>query len=243
MFTYIYVFFLKDFSFKIHFYTPIELAELIQEGKSIIRLGDGEINLFHGFKNHYHFFSPSLKDMIKKIITSYSSESLYILSVPRFINVSNQELKMIGKLSVWLPLKVVFLLLFPKKISYMDSHNFYYDEYFENFLTPLFVNKKIIFVTNGKTIKKQKQNTKLPWKDIVYIETPETDALISYDNIVTLINKEIKKHNSKDVVLFIAMGPVGKYLIYEYADRGYQGIDIGKIAEVMFTGESVQYLI
>ena len=243
MSVYTFAFFLEGFSFKTHFYTADELTKLIEEGRSLIRLGDGEINLFHGFKNHYHTFSPRLKSMIREIITSYSPKSLYVLSLPRFINVSNQELKKMGKFNVWLPLKVIFFLLFPKKVSYMDAHNFYYDDYFEKFIAPLFIDKKIICVTNKKTIEKQRKNVKLPWKNIVYIETPETDAIDAYEDIVSCIDKKIEKDNPENVVFFVAMGPVGKYLIYEYANKGYQGIDIGKVAEVMFTGESVQYLI
>lgn len=243
MSVYIIVFFLKDFSFKTHFYTADELTNLIKEGKSIIRLGDGEINLFHGFKNHYHIFSPKLKSMMKKIIKSYSSKSSYILSIPRFVNVSNQELNTIGKLNVWLPLKVIFFLLFPKKVSYMDAHNFYYDNYFEKVIAPILKDKKIVCVTNKKTIEKQRKNSKMPWKDICYVESPEYDALDSYEEIVSAINNEVKKYAKKDIVILVAIGPVGKYLIYEYSKKGYQGLDIGKVAEVMFTGESTQYLI
>ena len=65
----------------------------------------------------------------------------------------------------------------------------------------------------------------------------------AYENIKRNLDKTLNGIGKNDVVIFSAMGPVGKYIVYEYANKGYQGIDIGKVAEVMFTGESIAYLI
>ena len=243
MIVYVCTYFLKGFSFSEHFYTKEEIIKLAQEGKSIIRLGDGEINLLLDLNNHYHTFNPRLKTMIKEIVTSYKQESNYVLSVPQFINFSNEELKKIGKFNVWLPLKVMFFLMFPKKIGYMDAHNFYYDTYFENVIAPVIQDKKIICITRRETTERLKSNGSLPWKNIVYIETPESDAIASYDEITKQLDRELEHAIVKDVVLLVAMGPVGKYLIFEYTKKGYQGIDPGMAVEVIFTGKSIQYLI
>ena len=125
----------------------------------------------------------------------------------------------------------------------MDAHNFYYDNYFEQTIAPLFASKKVIFITNKKTINKQKGNKNLLWQDAIYIESPEINAMDAYENIKRNLDKTLNGIGKNDVVIFSAMGPVGKYIVYEYANKGYQGIDIGKVAEVMFTGESIAYLI
>ena len=244
MLTYVFTYFLKDFSFKVHFYSQEEIIKLLKEGRSLIRLGDGDIATIHlGLKNAYHTPNKNIRKMLDTPVKKYDLNSPYILSVPKFINVSNIELHKIGKFNVWLPVKVMFLLRFNKQASYMDAHNFYYDNYFDTIIAPIFKDKKIICITNKKTIDKQSKNKNLPWKDISYIETPEYDALLAYDNIVSNIKKEINKYKPEDLVLFFAMGPVGKYMIYEFSKKGYQGIDIGKVAEVMFTGESIEYMI
>lgn len=240
--TYGVLFFLKNAKFNIHFYTAYEIESFLKEGKSLIRLGDGEINLLLGLENYYHAFSPKLKMMMEEIIKSYSVTSPYVLSVPRFLNFSNRELKDIGKFHVWMPLKTIFLLMFPKKVAYMDAHNFYYDNYFENNIAPIFKDKIIICVTKKETIEKQKNNKNIPWKNIWYVEVPERDVLSVYEEIKRRIEKELCRFNKKDIVLFVAMGPVGKYLIFEYANRGYQGIDIGRGLEVVFTNESIEHL-
>lgn len=233
-------YFLKDLKFNIHFYSADEVINILREGKSLIRFGDGEINLLLDLKNHYHSFSPKLKMMIREIITEYSPQTPYILSVPRFINFSNTELKSIGKFNVWLPFKVMFLLIFPKKVSYMDAHNFYYDQYFERVIAPIFKDRTIVCITKKETIEKQKNNLAFPWKDMRYIETPENDVLEVYIEIKKSLDKELNSLKKEDVVLFIAMGPVGKYLIFDYAKRGYQCVDVGRGMETAFTDESLE---
>lgn len=234
----------KNFVFNIHLYTPEEIALMIKNGKSVIRLGDGEISTIPlGLPNCYQEPNKVIKKMLRTIVRDYTAHCPYVLSVPRFINMKNSELKSIGKLYVWLPIKVMFLLRFNKKTSYMDAHNFYYDNYFDTIVAPIIKNKKIICVTNKKTIEKQKKNINLPWREIFYVECPEYDALDSYDTITTSIDTFATQYDKRDIVILVAVGPVGKYLAYEYAHKGYQSLDIGKVAEVMFTGESIQYLI
>lgn len=241
--TYVCTYFLKDFSFNEHFFTKEEVIKIIGEGKSIIRFGDGEINLLLDLKNHYESFSPRVKEMMKEIAYSYCKSSNYILSLPRFINMSNEDLKKIGKFNVWLPLKVMFLMVFPKNIGYMDAHNFYYDNYFETVVSPAIKDKKIIYITKRKTIESQIDNPKIPWKDIRYVETPENDALHNYEEVKEYINQEIEGLPKEEVLLLVAMGPAGKFLIFEYAEKGIQGIDIGIAMETMFTGKSLEHLI
>ena len=140
-------------------------------------------------------------------------------------------------------MKVMFLLRFNKNCPYADAHNFYYDNYFENVIAPLFKDKRVVFITNKKTIEKQKGNKNLLWQDAMYVESPEINAMDTYEDIKHNLDKALNGIDKKNVVIFGAMGPVGKYIIYEYANKGYQGVDIGKVSEVMFTGESIQYLI
>jgi hypothetical protein len=181
--------------------------------------------------------------MLNEIVLNYNSKTPYILGVPRFINISNDDLKKMGKLQVWLPLKIVFWLHFNKTAPYIDAHNFYYDNYFERVIVPALLSKDIVIVTKKETINQIKQNKKLPWKNTVYVETPENNALSEYENIKNSIDKVLVDYNKSNVVLLFAMGPVGKYLIHEYANSGVQSIDLGKAVEVMFTDISISYLI
>lgn len=227
-----------------HLFTKEEMVQKVREGKSVIRFGDGEINILLDLKNHYESFSKELQKMITEIVESYDKESAYVLSVPRFINTTNAELEKMGKRNVWMPLKTMFALRFPKGVGYMDAHNFYYDNYFENLVQEAGLsNKKVVIVTKQETIDKQKKNDTLPWKEISYVATPESEAIELYDDIQIRVNTELAKYPKKDALVLIAMGPVGKYLAFEYAKMGFQVIDVGKAVEIMFTGESIAYLV
>lgn len=241
--TYACTYFLRDFSFKIQFYTDEEIISLLKKGKSIIRLGDGEISTIPlGLENCCQTPNSTIKKMLRRVIREYSVESPYVLSVPRFLNTSNSELRGMNKLHLWMPVKVMFLLRFNKNVPYMDAHNFYYDNYIENVISPIFKDKTVILVTKKETIEKHKNNPNIPWSKIGYVETPEKEALLEYENIKRSIDREINDLSPNNVVLFFAMGPVGKYIIFEYANRGYQCIDVGRGLEVMFTGESIEHL-
>jgi hypothetical protein len=240
---YLMAFWRNGFSLRAHFLSEEEFIKEIERGKSLIRLGDGEINLMLGLRNYYQNFSPILKNDMYKIVNQYDLNSPYILAIPKFINYRNSELKGIGKLYVWLPFKIMFWLYFNKKTSYLDAHSFYYDEYFERTVGPAVLNKHVVLITKQETIDKQKDNLNIPWSRVSYVPTPKDEALSSYENIKEKIEATIKSIETSDIVLLFALGPVGKQLAFEYAKREVQSIDIGKVAEVMYTGESIAYII
>ncbi len=246
MFVFLYCYCLRNFTFGIHFYSNEELLEELKKGKSIIRFGDGDmVSIPLDLENCYHVSDQKLKDMYTTIIKSYRTSSPYVLSVPVFVNTKNTDLKKMGpgKLRWGVSMKTMFFLRFNKNVPYMDAHNFYYDSFFEGVIAPVFKDKQVVFVTNKKTIEKQKNNQNLPWKNPLFVETPFVDAMNAYEDIKKDLDEKISSYKKSDIVIFAAMGPVGKYILYEYAERGYQGVDIGKVCEVMYTGESIQYMI
>ena len=218
-----------------------EVAAQIRRGRSIIRFGDGEINLLLGLKNHYHAYTPTLRDMLAEIVETYNDDKPYLLAIPKFVNYRNTELRGIGKLNVWMPFKTIFVLMFPKRARYMDAHSFYYDGYFERLVAPAISEKSIVLVTNQVTINKQRQNLRFPWRDFQSVVTPDEEALPAFGRIRKEV-LEVLGGMEKPVTL-VSMGPAGKYLVKELAERGYQAIDIGKAAEVIFTGESIEWMI
>jgi Glycosyltransferase GT-D fold len=243
IFLYALNFWRPGFVFKANLLSEAELIKEIEKGKSLIRMGDGEISLMLGLKNHYQNFSPELKRAMFDIVLGYKDNSPYILSIPRFINCTNDELHGMGKFQVWMPLKVMFLLYFNKSTSYLDAHSFYYDGYFERTVGPAIVAKKVILITKEETIRKQELNPNIPWTDFQSVVVPSEESLSAYDVIKADIEKALIGLDKKSVVLLFAMGPVGKILALEYAKLGVQSIDIGKVAEVMYTGESIAYIV
>ncbi len=236
-------FFEKKCVFNAYLYSKEEIQNQVTQGKSLIRLGDGEINLLLSLSNHYQTFSPLVQKMLQKIISQYNENSPYVLAIPRFINVSNTELKITKKFNVWLPLKVIFFLKFKKNVGYFDAHSFYYDNYFESTVGPLLLDKKVVLITKKTTIDFHMRNNNIPWKHLTFIEVPEIEAFNAYDDIKQKIETHIAQFVPTDTVLLFALGPVGKYLTYHFAFAGIQSLDIGKVAEVMYNNVSLEYLI
>lgn len=233
----------NGYTYPVHLLSESELVSELSKGRSVIRLGDGEINLMLGLRNHYQSFEPVLQEVLFKIVFNYSSDGPYLLSIPRFVTVSNQELKQMEKFNVWLPLKVMFGLYFKQDLPYLDAHSFYYDGYFERTVSKTLRDKVVILITNQETINVQRANPAFPWQGFMSVVAPSEQSLSSAVQIKSEIEAMLATVTNKDAVLLFAMGPVGKMLAYEFSNKGVQSIDIGKVAEVMHTGESIAYIV
>lgn len=241
--TYLANYWRAGFALGIDLYSESQVTEEIRRGRSLIRFGDGEINLLLGLRNHYHGYDPKLRRMLKEIVKEYDDKKPYILAVPKFLNYSNAELRQVGRLNLWMPFKTMFMLLFPKQARYTDAHCFYYTGYFERFVAPAIEGKRVIFVTNEATLARQRTNPAFPWKDSIEISTPNEEALAVYETVRAELYKTLSQGRNGEFVTLISMGPAGKYLAKELAEAGYQAIDLGKAAEVIYTEESIEWMI
>jgi hypothetical protein len=227
------------------FYSEQELMELIKKGKSIIRIGDGEIGLLHFLPIHYQKYSNEIRNDFLKIIKNTNENSSYILMIPLFVNYTNKELQSLGynKVRVWLPLKVSYEMIFNKKVKCFDAHIFYKDSGFKNLIFLYAKTRKIIIVTNQRNTDMIKQS-ELARDVFGYIvcrteNTYETRIDIQSE-ITTLINNSgIPKEN---FVILLSAG-LAKTIIYDMSLQGYQLLDIGKGLESYCTGISLEHEI
>lgn len=240
---YPFFYFARKAVFPIRFFSQQELVDNLKRGKSLIRFGDGEINFFIGLGNPYQKYDPKIEQMLQEIVSNYKTQSEYMMAVSQPISVPNWELKTIGRHRVWQPFKIMFTFLFSKNVGYADTHQFYYDNFFEFIIAPIFTNKQVIVVTRRETIEKQKHNPLLPWKNIIWVEAPAGDAIANYDKLKASVVMSAKSLEIENTVIFFAVGPAGKYLMYELSKEHWQCIDIGKKVELMFTNESAEWLI
>lgn len=242
--TYGVLYFLPGFRISIPLYSEDEIQRLISDGKSLIRFGDGEINILLGLRNHYQEFSPRLRSMLRALVREYRPDGPYVLAVPGAITQRNDTLKRAQRFNIWLPFKALFLLSFPRAVPYGDEHAFYYDGFAQRILVPALEGKTVILITNARTIEKQRANPRLAWKNMLTIETPENDLLDSCDELERSIHValDLLPEGERAALLFAA-GPAGKILMKRLSEAGEQCIDIGRGAETMFTDESIQSLI
>lgn len=243
--TYSFRLFQDNYKLKCNFRPEEELIKELKSGKSVIRLGDGEIGLIHHLPIHYQKYSDQIRGDFIDIIKDYSNNSHYLLMIPIFINQTNKDLKLqrAGLLQCWLPFKVTYELLFNKEARYYDAHLFYKDNKIRDIIIPYALTKRILVVTckdNIDNIKKTFFD-----KDITsYIEAPSRDAY-DYSEIIEKNIKDYIKNNNfnkKDFIIFMSAG-LSKTIIYKLSKEGYQLLDIGKGIEGYTQQTSLEELI
>jgi hypothetical protein len=218
--------FVSKYKTDIQFYSDKDFFDAVSSGKSIIRLGDGEIGLLHGRDIHYQKHSKALEQDIRTIIHSYTVDSPYILCIPLFVNYSNKELRMLGpgKLSCWLPLKVEANSICNKKIAYADPHFSYDRQKMLTFFKASLYGKKIVFVTNKENIN-EIEKIKNIFDDALCIETKSENAFETKAEIIAAIENSLK--NKTGYILVVACGPLSKSLVYHFSNKNIQSYDIG----------------
>lgn len=243
---YLYYYWQQGFPVSASFLNEEEMLQSIREGKSLIRIGDGEIGLLtdKGITGSVFIQRPLpiFKNSLKKMITSYSDDSRYVLAIPKkYISYLNKELRSEGKVRSWLPLKIMYKLLFPKNMKYADAHIFYIPKFFENKVLPIIKNKTVIFVINETKIEKLQQ--KNITDKVYFIKSPASNAGDSYSEIKNKMRETIDLCKSENPLLLFSCGPIGKVLLYEFTQKGYQGIDVGEGANVLYEDTKIDYLV
>lgn len=242
------VFWRKIYDVGVQFYTQEEIVAQIKNGKSYIRLGDGEIGMMHGRDIHYQKYEKDLDNSFKKMIKDYRQESAYTLAIPVFAGFSNDELKKTkGKLQCWLPLKIEFQRIFRADMKYADAHLFYYKNFVEKYLESYFKTKKIIIHTEKRNIIEQKENIENVFTVLGWVECLPYNSYDGYkantQSIQCIIDEYIKRGGrAEDILLLSSAGPLSKKICYEMS-RTLQCIDIGRGFEHIYNDKNYQSAI
>lgn len=249
---YLYRLLIHEKKLNCQFYNLEEIKKEIKIGKSIIRIGDGEIGLLHYLPIHYQKWSTEIRNEFLKIIKEYKNDKNYILAIPIFVNYTNKELKNFkntnnipsNKIFVWMPLKITFEMLFNKKIKYIDSHIFYRDKESKILLDFIFsLNKIIILISDENSINDCK-NSKIDNKINFYIKSPSINSFEERHQIKNEIEKILKNNKlKKEQVLILFKAGLAKTIIKDLSENNIQIIDIGRGAEYYINGKSLEYLI
>ena len=221
-----------------------ELLSMLKKGKSLIRYGDGEIYMInYGSVLSYQPYNRRLRNYLLRAIKEYSNDSPYIIGIPKkYISMPNKELKKINLLNCWLPLKVVYKNVFPKKdVYYFDAHQFYFDKSFERILEPVLKGKKVILVTGAHNIKTAKDAGMHKRLNVVFIETPSYDSFSKFDEILEKIIESVQDKDNTRVLL--SVGPASKALVYELSKMGIISYDLGRGVESVYGKNSIENFI
>lgn len=238
---YLYRYFQNNHRNNCKFYTEEEFVHLIGKGKSIIRIGDGEIGLLHFLPVIYQIYSDAIRNDFKKIIQDYNDDSDYLLLIPTFVNYTNAELKRTNHFKIYRQLKITYELLFNKNAKYFDQLAFYKDVNFKKLILPYIKTKKVIIVTNREN-KEKIASSPLSSNEYFYVtceneNTYESRLIIQNDIIDIIYRTGLPKNN---FVILMSAG-LSKTIIYDLSSEGYQVLDIGKGLESYYTETSIEY--
>jgi hypothetical protein len=247
-----FYFFRDSFVAGAQFFSDKEFTEEIKKGRSFLRMNEGEIHIMNGGSIGvgvgYQKYEKGIEKSFREMIKNYSNESPYIIGLAKvYINETNSKLKQIFTLAnqqhfyVWMPIKVVFKIMFPKNVIYGDSHAFYYDNYFQNNVEEYLLDKYLVVVSKKENIDSFKNNKNIPFKDVVFVETPSVDSYSVYERICFDIIKALEAiPKDRKSVLLVSTGPTSKQIIYEFSKKGQQGLDIGRGLDFLYSGESIE---
>lgn len=235
-FWYLINFFNPQYIPRISFLDTDTVAKLVAAGKSVVRLGDGEIYLLNHGDIPFERSTPRLRELMLASIREYHAESPYVVALNRVpLQMTNKELKNKKVLSSWLPSKVYFNLYFNRNESYADAAMFYFKDtipkYFESYL----VTKRVIFVSNARVCEAFRKNEKIPFTVLSTVITPETSSFTEYDRIKNEVIEAVQSVGKEHVVVLAAFGPASKVLAYELSQIGIQVLDVGQGITAAYT--------
>ncbi|MBP3314119.1 MAG: DUF1792 domain-containing protein [Oscillospiraceae bacterium] len=221
-------------SVKADIMSSADTADFLQQGKSLIRFGDGEFGIYRGKDIHYQAWSPALKAEFDEIKAKYEKDPLtcpYLLAVPKdFMTVSG--LKLMKKrvyVSSWAESRLQFQKTFRRDIPYGDSFLFakenfaIYSQLWKNEYAP----QNVIFVHNQEKYAGKFAQTY--GKNVRFVQCPAQNAYAEADTLEKTILQVIEqeKWTAEDVCITLSAGPAGKALVYRLSKLGYHCIDAG----------------
>lgn len=200
---------------------------------SVVRFGDGEIDLMTGHSIPYQEHNDKLAKKLKQILQTKSDENLLVCLPDVFSNMEryNQNAQIF-----W-------------EGHFLKYSNFYLDNCNSPFYGSTFISRPYIDLVDKSVSETYFSSLKELWKekDILIVEgatsrsgvgndlfseassikriiCPSKNAFQYYDEIF----QEIEKHG-KDRLILIMLGPTAKILVSDLARQGYQAIDLGHI--------------
>ena len=205
-------------------FTSEEVLQEIASGRSVIRLGDGEIMILTGRDIYFQRTSMKLARMMTEMISCYSERSPYILGVPY----EKIEAKVLDEKQyrLWRWYRVYFPLRFKTAESYTSLVLFYHVHYFKEEIAPLLASFHVIWVANETAITGAKDYAVTVGAQSSFIQIPKSDSFTQYQRIKeeTLL---AARSTSLPTIVLCSGGPATKVLLYELAEMGIQGLDIG----------------
>ena len=209
------------------------LDYIIEHNSSLVRFGDGEINVLAGHSIPYQNYDEELVSTMRDIIVQESREDLVVCLPDAFTDRF--------RFTSW-------------AIPFWKNHMDHYMDFYRELCSDLwygstFVSRPYIDFEDKSQAKAQFEKLKSIWKnrDLLIVEGETSRSGVGNDlfdeansikrivcpshnafSSVYEIEQEIEKHAAGCLILCM-LGPTAKVLAYHLSQKGYQVLDIGHI--------------
>ena len=209
------------------------LDYIIEHNSSLVRFGDGEINVLAGHSIPYQDYDEELVSTMRDIIVQESREDLVVCLPDAFTDRF--------RFTSW---------AIPFWKNHMDHYmDFYRELCSDSWYGSTFVSRPYIDFEDKSQAKAQFEKLKSIWKnrDLLIVEGETSRSGVGNDlfdeansikrivcpshnafSSVYEIEQEIEKHAAGRLILCM-LGPTAKVLAYHLSQKGYQVLDIGHI--------------
>ena len=209
------------------------LDYIIEHNSSLVRFGDGEINMLAGHSIPYQDYDEELVSIMRDIISQESREELVVCLPDAFTDRF--------RFTSW---------AIPFWKDHMDHYmDFYRELCSDSWYGSTFVSRPYIDFEDKSQAKSQFQKLKSIWKnrDLLIVEGATSRSGVGNDlfdeansikriicpshsafSRVHEIEEEIEKYAAGRLILCM-LGPTAKVLAYHLSQNGYQVVDIGHI--------------
>jgi len=211
-----------------------ETAKLLQEGKSLIRFGDGEFGIYRGKNIHYQVWTPELKAEFEAIKREYECDREacpYLLAVPKaFMTASGFKLmKKRVYVSSWAESRLQFKRTFRRDIPYGDSFLFAKENFsvYSRIWKNVGSAPNVVFVHNQEAYAEKFAQTYS--KNVRFVQCPAKNAYAETDRLEQEILQTVQVNgwSRENICITVSAGPAGKVLVYRLSKQGYHCIDAG----------------
>lgn len=226
-----YNLFIKSKKLKVH---SIEktIDDIIKNKASIIRYGDGEMDLINGKELKFQKYNKELSERLNEILSLKSTDKLFI-AIPEIFNGINQYVR--EEKEFW---AISLLKTYKNWELHCDG------EYYNAFLSRPYLrykdkeNCKILFdkikkiYKNKDVILVEGEYSRLGVGNDLFNEVKSLKRILcptknAYDMYDKILNEVLKQEKNK--LILVSLGPTSKPLVYDLHNKGYQAIDLGHI--------------
>lgn len=199
------------------------INDVCKKNKSIIRVGDGEMNILRGEGVSYQKWSPELQAGMEDVLKKYfRNTDVYLLCMPgQFLTPRSYELEWKHLMS-WAFSRKLFSEKYDVEITYGDAFLFAKgnESKYEKIWTSTNIDE-IIFVHNN--IKYACQFEHKYGIKTKFVQIPNENVFSLKDDI----ERKILDLAGENSMVLISAGPAAKIMVMDLSERGIWCIDTG----------------